>query len=138
VHASLLCVALPCTSRCLLQQVAELQSARTAAGEAYAQVSSLQQAVTSLQADKGGLAAQIKKLTAEKASLSEQLGTTAGDIDMLQVCAPCQRMVLSAALSHSLPPAQFCLLMLQCNKSTSSEWHTSQCRTDSGKVRFMP
>lgn len=92
VHAPLVVYRTVTHLSSLVEQVAELQAARTAAGEASAQVSSLQAAVSSLQADKAGLAAQIKKLTAEKGSLSEQLGTTAGDIDMLQVRASCPRM----------------------------------------------
>jgi hypothetical protein len=38
-----------------------------------------------LQQEKVALSAQLKKLTAERASLQEQLGSSAGDIDTLQV-----------------------------------------------------
>lgn len=44
------------------------------------------QQVALLQQDKAALSDKVKKLMAEKASLQEQLGSSAGDIDMLQVC----------------------------------------------------
>lgn len=80
VH-SLLLLLMSCTA-----QAEECRAARAAADEAAGQVSALNQAVSSLQADKATLVQQVKKLTAEKASLSEQLGSSGGDIDMLQVC----------------------------------------------------
>jgi septal ring factor EnvC (AmiA/AmiB activator) len=52
---------------------------------AASQLSSLNQQLSLATQEKASLAGQVKKLSAERASLQEQLGSSAGDIDMLQV-----------------------------------------------------
>lgn len=66
-------------------QSPELLSLRTKLEEAEKQQAIVSQQLAALQLDKQKAEAQLKKLTTDNTNLKQQLTSSAGDIDMLQV-----------------------------------------------------
>jgi predicted nuclease with TOPRIM domain len=69
---------------CALQSP-KLLALKTQLDEAAKEQASLAQQVSALQGERDRAAEQLKKLTAEKASMQKQLGSSADDINLLQV-----------------------------------------------------
>jgi predicted nuclease with TOPRIM domain len=69
----------------ILLQSPKLLALKAQLDEAAKEQSSLAQQVSALQGKRDRAAEQLKKLTAEKASMQTQLGSSADDINLLQV-----------------------------------------------------
>lgn len=71
---------------CLFLQSPELLQLRANIEEVTKQQAVTSQQLAALQIEKEKVEVQLKKLTTENASLKQQLSSSSGDIDMLQVC----------------------------------------------------
>jgi hypothetical protein len=80
-HNSCECVA----AACWFLQTPKLLALKAQLDEAAKEQTSLAKQVSALQGERDRAAEQLKKLTAEKASMQKQLGSSADDINLLQV-----------------------------------------------------